>query len=142
MYEMDIPRIDLEIDERQIRDKNNGIWTSIEWWFVSTDGDGSEAGKVFDTTNEIIRKITRYAMRITERSNASANRREEYQFLAMAQAHRLSAMVFEVEQPFHLKGDFPRETEGINSGVYEEESAIVSLVQRIKHIEKNHKRQR
>lgn len=140
LYEKDIPRIDVEVDESQIRDKNNGIWTSIESWFVSTDGEGSEAGKVFDTTNEIIRKITRYAMRISERSNVGANRREEYQFLAsmfykcdtMAKAHRLSSMVFGVEQPLHLKGDFPRQTEGINSGVYEEEPAIVSLVPRIK----------
>ena len=46
-------------------------------------GKDSEAAKVFDTTNEIIRKITRYAARISEMSNAGANRREEYHKVAV-----------------------------------------------------------
>lgn len=51
---------------------------SITEWFAEKEGLESEAGKVFDTTNEIIRKITRYAARISEMSNQGANRKEEY----------------------------------------------------------------
>ena len=68
-YELSIPRMDTEIDEQMIYDKMKGRWESISEWFAGKDGMESEAGKVFDTTNEIIRKITRYATRISEMSN-------------------------------------------------------------------------
>ena len=71
-----------EIDEQMIYDKMKGRWESISEWFAGKDGMESEAGKVFDTTNEIIRKITRYATRISEMSNQGSNRREEYKKLA------------------------------------------------------------
>ena len=77
-YELSIPRMDTEIDEQMIYDKMKGRWESISEWFAGKDGMESEAGKVFDTTNEIIRKITRYATRISEMSNQGSNRREEY----------------------------------------------------------------
>ena len=74
-YELSIPRMDTEIDEQMIYDKMKGRWESISEWFAGKDGMESEAGKVFDTTNEIIRKITRYATRISEMSNQGSNRR-------------------------------------------------------------------
>jgi len=70
-YEMSIPRIDMELDEKIKYDKMQGRWVSITEWFAGKEGLESEAGKVFDTTNEIIRKITRYATRISEESNQS-----------------------------------------------------------------------
>ena len=64
-----------------------------------------KSGKVFDTTNEIIRKITRFAARISEMSNQGSNRREEYKKVAqmfakcrnISEAHRLAAAVFGME---------------------------------------------
>ena len=56
--------------KEQLWDKIHGRWRSIENWFVGTAGAGSEAGKVFDTTNEIIRRITRYATRISEQNHS------------------------------------------------------------------------
>jgi uncharacterized protein (TIGR02677 family) len=149
-YELSIPRIDVEISEEQIREKIKGRWTSIKEWFVGSLGRESESVKVFDTTNEIIRKITRYATRISERSNSGANRREEYYKLAtmfskctdIEQAHRLSACVFGVEAPFHLKGDFVRKTESINSGVYEEEPFKVQIKPRIRQYKEKASRSR
>lgn len=81
-YELFIPRMDVEIDEQMVYEKMNGRWDSMVEWFVGKDGQESEAGKVFDTTNEIIRKITRYATRISEMSNQGSNRREEYKKVA------------------------------------------------------------
>lgn len=83
----------------------SGRWESMVEWFAGKDGQESEAGKVFDTTNEIIRKITRYATRISEMSNQGSNRREEYKKVAqmfakcrdLFEAHRLAAVVFGVE---------------------------------------------
>ncbi|MDD5969984.1 MAG: TIGR02677 family protein [Anaerostipes sp.] len=140
-YELSIPRIDVEIKEEQIRDKIRGRWESIYNWFLGKGANGSEASKVFDTTNEIIRKITRYAVRISEQSSNGANRREEYARLAhmffqcdsIESAHRLSASVFGVEKPLHLKGEIRRDTESINSGVYDEKAKEFIVMPRVRN---------
>lgn len=140
-YELSIPRIDVEIDREAITDKIKGRWQSLKEWFVAEDGKESEAVKVFDTTNEIIRKITRYAARISELSNSGSNRREEYHKLAvmfskckdMNEAHRLAASVFGIEKPLHLKGLSERRTESINSGVFEEAPHMVTVMPRVRN---------
>lgn len=141
VYEMSIPRMDAEVNEEQIYEKMRGRWENIQNWFIGNDSAGSEAAKVFDTTNEIIRKITRYATRLSEQSNSGANRREEYRKLAamfahcrdIDEAHKLSAVVFGIEKPLHLKGDFARKTESINSGVYEEEPQVITVTPRVRN---------
>lgn len=139
-YELSIPRMDVEIDREMFVDKINGRWQSLKEWFAGNEGKDSEAAKVFDTTNEIIRKITRYAARISELSNSGSNRREEYHKLAvmfskckdMGEAHRLAAAVFGIEKPLHLKGLADRQTENINSGVFEEEPHKITVVPRVR----------
>ena len=147
-YDFSIPRLDVEITKEQVRNKIYGKWISIRNWFLG-DGHGeSEAGKVFDTTNEIIRRITRYATRISEQNNSGANRREEYAKIAglfrncknIKEAHRLAATVFGIEKPLHLKGDIKRETESINSGVYEEEPTIFTVMPRTRTYRERSKR--
>ena len=139
-YELSIPRMDLEITEAMLREKVQGRWESIEAWFLSGEGRESEAAKLFDVTNDIIRRITRYAAQISERNSLGANRREEYAKLAamfmkcsdVNEAHRLSAMVFGIDNLVHLKGAFVRNTDSMNSGVYEEDPLTVSLNPRIR----------
>ena len=139
-YELSIPRMDMEISRQVIEDKIKGRWQSLKEWFVAEDGKESEAVKVFDNTNEIIRKITRYAARISELSNSGSNRREEYHKLAvmfskcrdMNEAHRLAATVFGIEKSLHLKGLSERSTESINSGVFEETPHMVTVIPRIR----------
>lgn len=139
-YELSIPRMDVEINRQVIEDKIKGRWQSLKEWFVGEDGKESEAVKVFDNTNEIIRKITRYAARISELSNSGSNRREEYHKLAvmfskcrdMKEAHRLAATVFGIEKSLHLKGLSERSTESINSGVFEETPHMVTVIPRIR----------
>ena len=147
-YEMSIPRIEVEVDEQQIYEKMKGRWENIQKWFIGTNGMDSESMKVFDTTNEVIRKITRYANRLSEQSNNGANRKEEYRKLAtmfakcrdIEEAHKLSAVVFGIERPLHLKGDFARKTESINSGVYEEEPQEILIQPRIRNYREKAKR--
>ena len=147
-YEMSIPRIDVEVDEQQIYERMKGRWENIQGWSIGTNGANSEAAKVFDTTNEIIRKITRYAARLSEQNNSGANRREEYRKLAgmfarckdIEEAHKLSAVVFGIEKPLHLKGDFFRETESINSGVFEEEPGVITIMPRVRNYKEKARR--
>jgi len=147
-YENSIPHMDTEISEDMIYEKIQGRWSSIYNWFSGERGRDSEALKVFDTTNEIIRKITRYAARISEMSSGGANRREEYYRIAhlfsrcgsIGEAHKLSSYVFGIEKPLHLKGDLRRSTESINSGVLEEEPHEISVTPRTRNYhEKGHR---
>mgnify|MGYP000181655838 CR=1 FL=1 len=139
-YELSIPRIDVEVDRELIADKMRGRWDSLREWFAGEEGRESEASKVFDTTNEIIRKITRYAARISELSNSGSNRREEYHKLAVMfsrcrdiyEAHRLAACVFGIEKPLHLKGLAERQTESMNSGIFDEEPYLVTVTPRVR----------
>ncbi len=147
-YELSIPRIDVEIDEQQIFERMQGRWDNIQKWFIGSNGTESESMKVFDTTNEVIRRITRYANRLSEQSNNGANRKEEYHKLAnmfakckdIREAHKLAAVVFGIEKPLHLKGDFPRQTESINSGVYDEKPCELTIQPRTRTYKEKAKR--
>lgn len=140
-YEMSIPRLDVEVKEEMLLEKVMGRWESLEDWFLEGDGRSNEAGKLFDATNEIIRKITRYATRISELSSSGANRKEEYAKVAsiflkcrdIGEAHRLSAMVFGVGDLVHLKGEFGRSTDSYNSSVYDEQPEEIAIVPRIRN---------
>ena len=126
-YEASIPRPDRVFDEKRYRNLIEARWQNLYKWFVPTTSD-SEVNRMSDITLEIIRKITRYAQQIGEFYHKGSNRKEEYRHLvkifdtcsSIDEAHKLSAMVFGVESSFHLKGINPRDTENIQSGVFEE----------------------
>ena len=139
-YELLIPRMEVEISRNLIEEKTKGRYQSMYDWFVSKEGQENEAAKLFDATNEIIRRITRYAAQISEKNALGANRREEYGKVAeiflrckdLDEAHKMSAMVFGLERPYHLQGDANRESDSMNIGVYEEPSMEVILKPRIR----------
>lgn len=139
-YELSIPRLDVEVSEAMLAEKNRGRWDSITDWFVGRNGQENEAGKLFDATNDIIRRITRYASQLSEKSSLGANRREECLKVAsvflkcedLTQAHKLSAMVFGLEKPAHFKGDAVRETESLNAEVYAEKPLDILIKPRIR----------
>ncbi len=140
-YDLSIPRIDTEVNAEDIEERIRGRWKSLEEWFVEKPGRVNESERLLDRTNEIIRKITRYAAQISEMHNSGANRREEYQKVSeifakcndINEAHKLSSVIFGIESPMHIRGDFIRKTESINSGVYDEEPFIVPISPRIRN---------
>lgn len=148
MYESSIPRMDTEVTEEMILEKTRGRWESISNWFAGVEGQENEAGKLFDATNEIIRRMTRYATQISELNTLGANRREEYAKVAsvflkcqdLQEAHRLSAMVFGIEELLHLKGNAARETDSMNSSVYEEKPGEIELKPRIRYYQEKSRR--
>lgn len=139
-YEVSIPRIDRDNSKQAIETKINGQFQSIYDWFVEKDGYENQATKLFDATNEIIRKITRYAAQLSEKNAFGANRKEEYRKVAQIflkcqdvnEAHKMSAMVFGMERPIHLVGDLTRETDSMNQGVYEEKPLDIRLKPRVR----------
>ena len=146
-HEKSIPRFAYEVDEQAILSNIRGRYLNIRSWFVSDGNNSAECMKVYDMTNDVIRKITRYAQRISERSSSGANRRDEYKKLAqlfgqcntIRDAHMLSACVFGVSRTFHIQADLIRETDSINSGVYEEKPHIVSIRPRVRQFREKSK---
>ncbi len=146
-YEWSIPRMD-EVTREQLAERNRGKYSSIYNWFVGPEGGENEAGRLFDQTNEIIRRITRYAAQLSERSGAGANRREEYKktaelFLKCSstqEAHKMAAMVFGLEKPFHFRMLQDRESDSMNQSVYEEDAAEVILKPRVRTYREKAKR--
>ncbi len=140
-YEKSIPRLDNEVPDYEIMDNIKGKWQSIRAWFTAIGGHDSEASRLLDTTNEIIRKITRYAAQIAESRNSAANRKEEYKKLAkmfiyctnMEEANKLSALSFGIFNMKHIRVNGERKTESINSGIYEEESFEYTIKPRIRN---------
>ena len=139
-YELLIPRMDVEISEDMIQKKIRGRYQSIYNWFAGNEEQENEAAKLFDATNEIIRRITRYATQLSEKNTLGANRKEEYKKIAeifmkcedLADAHKMAAMVFGLEKTFHIAADSIRETDSINKGVYEENPFLVELKPRVR----------
>ncbi len=134
VYEKSIPRLET-VSQEDIYENICGRWQSIRQWFLGSENRSSEVSKLFDITNELIRKITRYAAQIVENLNSAANRKEEYKKLAelflacdqMEECHKLSALAFGVFSSRHLKGDLERETESISTSVFEEPPLMVEI---------------
>lgn len=141
VYEKSIPRLDFEISDNIIRDNIYGRWNNLKGWFLGTSGIESEASKLLSITNEIIRKITRFASQIAESRNSAANRKEEYKKLCdmflkcetIEEAHKLSSVSFGIFNMKHIKGEVVRKTESINSGIFEEEPFIQKVKPRVRN---------
>lgn len=139
-YSKSIPRLDVEVSEKDIKENILGRWTNIKEWFLGSAFQESEASKLFEITNQIIRKITRYAFQIVESRNTAANRKEEYKKLCSIflqakdtdAAHMISAYAFGISHTKHIRIDIHRETESINSGVYDEKPYEVIIKPRVR----------
>lgn len=140
IHEKSIPRMEQTLDEKEFLQNHLGRWTSIQQWFVGSIKAKSDSEKLMDFTNDIIMKITRYAVQISERKNSAASRKIEYRKLLrmfkgcsnLEDAHRLSAVTLGVFNMRHIKGNNIRATESINSSIYEEVPHHVILKPRIR----------
>lgn len=140
-HEKTIPRMEYVINDEEFIENNLGRWKSINDWFVSRGFKKSDCEKLMDFTNEIIMKITRYAAQISERRNSSASRKLEYRKLLklfyhckdLEEANKLSAVTVGVFNMKHIRGESIRETESINSSIYDENPYEVSIKPRVKN---------
>lgn len=136
--ELDIPHALLEIHgnaEPSIRENVYGKWHSLKNWFVDRQSQECEAKKVLKITSDIIRNIIQNAALIVQVQNWGISRKDDYKkFLELflkcedlEEAHKLSAHVFGVQQIEHYKTNFPREEDGINNSVYQEDPSMFLL---------------
>lgn len=139
-YEKSIVNMELEIDDEEYMDINKGRLLSMAEWFVSKDGKPCLVDKLVENTNEIIRKITRFAAQIADKRNNNVNRKEEYRKLAqlfeacedIEEAHKLSSMVFGSMGTMHIKCGEERETESMSSSIFDENPTKLVLKPRVR----------
>lgn len=125
-HQLSIPRLDVRPSRQELVDKLLGQWQGLRDWFLGAGGRESDLSYLQNETNETIRRITRFAQRLGERSQNFRSRYRDYLHLAewfsrlesIEEAHRLSACVFGVESTRHLVADSPA-TEDIYAEIWD-----------------------
>ena len=138
-YGLSIPQT-RKLNEKLYRENIFNTWNNIKEWFIGTSLKEAEIIRIANLTNELIRKITNYAFRISQLSNTSQNRQAEYLKIAslfyrcsdVNEAHKLSSCVFGIPETFKLKFSLDRKTDDINSSVFDEQPAIIRLASKNK----------
>lgn len=134
-YEKENISLDIDFDEESAYEIQYGRYLSIREWFIGGYGNISIADSLLESTNEIIRKITRYALQIVEMQTSGGSRKSEYKTLInlfksckdINEAHKLSSIVFGVVSSKHIACDIERKTENINSSIYNEEPTKITV---------------
>ena len=135
-----IDKLDEEINEQELKNRNREKWENIKKWFMGTSTKNSEVEKINEKTTEIIRKITRIANQIAESRGNVSSKKAEYKKIcemfckteSMEEAHKLSCLVFGMFNTRHTKGNYVRETDSINSSLLEETSNELEIKPRIR----------
>lgn len=135
-----IDRLDEELPEDEIRERNNGKWENIKKWFIGDEKRQSEVINIEEKTSEIIRKITRIANQIAESRGNINSRKAEYKKICemfaktngLEEAHKLSSLVFGLMSTRHIKGNFERDTDSISSSILEEKTEVIEVKPRIR----------
>lgn len=126
--ELEIPRPQSERTphwREELRARNRGVWQSLASWFI---GSGATARQVLEVTNEVIRRAVQNAALLVQMENMGVSNKAELNHLltlfagagSIDEAHRLSALVFGVQQPRHFTFSAIREAERVDLGTYEE----------------------
>ena len=136
-----IPRLEELSDEKVMEwyQEFRDFWKVMRSWFIGSDSQSSELEMLQLQTNEMIRRITRYVQRMSERHHSHHSRKKDYLHLAhlfresrsMEDAHRLSAVVFGSMTIRHLKIEEDT-TENIHSDIWEEEPIVLPIKPRIR----------
>lgn len=135
-----IDKLDKQIDEKEIKNRNSEKWENIKKWFIGTSTKSSEVEKINEKTTEIIRKITRIANQIAESRGNVSSKKAEYKKIcemfcrtkSIEEAHKLSSLVFGMCNTRHIKGNYVRETDSINSSLIEENANEYEVKPRIR----------
>lgn len=140
-HEKNTIALNLDYNEDERYEINYGRYISMKEWFVSVKGRTPMSDQLLESTNGIIRKITRYALQITEINYGGGNRLADYRKIIelfnntkdIEEASKLSSLVFGVFNTRHIVCNTQRETESINSGIFEEKPTIVTVIPSVRN---------
>lgn len=110
-------------------------YLEMKKYFIGSKNEESICEKLVDRCNEIIKKITRYAIKMLDCENSNIRRKDEYKKLInmfekcrdINEANKLSSVVFGVMHSKHAVVNADRTTESINSSIFEEPPVIFSV---------------
>ena len=126
--ELDIPRPQSEQSpnwKTELQTRCQGVWQSLTEWFTGSD---PAARQVLNVTNEVIRRAVQNAALLVQMENMGVSNKAELRHLltlfagfeTVEESHRLSALVFGVQQARHFTFDHIRESERIDLSPYDE----------------------
>lgn len=126
--ELEIPRPQSEQAsgwQNELDARCKGVWRSLLDWFVGSD---STARQVLNVTNEVIRRTVQNAALLVQMENMGVSNKAELShllklfagFQSVEEAHRLSALVFGVQQVRHFAFTAVRETDRADLSTYDE----------------------
>ena len=126
--ELDIPRPQSEQSpnwKTELQTRCQGVWQSLTKWFTGSD---PAARQVLNVTNEVIRRAVQNAALLVQMENMGVSNKAELRHLltlfagfeTVEESHRLSALVFGVQQARHFTFDHIRESERIDLSPYDE----------------------
>lgn len=112
-YYFSIPRLEEHPDKDVVIEKYQAQWQGLRSWFLGYGGRESDMVYLQNTTNETIRRMTRYAQRLGEKHHSFRSRKKDYLHLAemfskcrdLKDAHELSACAFGVFHTRHILAD-------------------------------------
>ncbi len=137
-HERNIATFNNDFDEEEKLQSNKEKYFSIREWFLGSDDSQCMLENIIQNTNEIIRKITSFALQIMDLENGGGNRKEEYKTIIslfekcsdINEAHKLSSAIFGVLHPRNLVLFEERISESAESSVYEEPTEVRIVVPR------------
>ncbi len=133
-YQLSIPRLDARPSRPDLEATLLGQWQGLRDWFLGAGGRESDLSYLQNETNETIRRITRFAQRLGERSQNIRSRYNDYLYLArwfaglgsIEEAHKLSSCVFGVPNTRHFVSDFPA-SDDMYSEVWDLPPSVVTV---------------
>ncbi|UNC91163.1 TIGR02677 family protein [Candidatus Contubernalis alkaliaceticus] len=139
-YYLSIPRLEETPSKEEVAGKYFIRWQSMCTWFLGSDGRESDLVYLQSSTNETIRRITRFAQRIGEKHHNFKSRRKDYLHLAncfvncqdLQEAHELSACVFGVSHTRHIYSR-PKETEDIYVQIWDQPATVITVNPRVRN---------
>lgn len=147
-YKKSQPILESDFDFEHLEEVLRGKWNSITKWFLDNKYEESEIERLKKAINNIIRKITKYAVSIIE-NNSSVNRMEEYRHIlslflkskSLEEMEKLSTVVFGIEKVKHFS-NIEKTTDSINLYANEVEPSFIALKSHSRLMkEKSEKRQ-
>ncbi len=138
-YYFSIPRLEDSPDRDTVIQNYQTQWQGLESWFLGYGGRESDMVYLQNTTNETIRRMTRYAQRLGEKHHSFRSRKKDYLHLAgmfgqcrdIKEAHELSACAFGVFHTRHIFADV-KNTEDIYVDPWDIEPTEIIINPRIR----------
>ena len=81
-YYLSIPRLDQVATIEELTEKYSNQWQGLRAWFLGHEGRDSDLIFLQNTTNETVRRMTRFAQRLGEKHHNFKSRKKDYVHLA------------------------------------------------------------